>query len=201
MSIDRCGHELGGPRDKVRGLPFQLLAVGLAEHLDPTPREVGVLALEVPVVEGERLLELRRVGLFGQGQHGHVVVAHVVPPYLVRAVGETVRVCIVGGSQQQQRRVQRTARDDDHVAGEPRLRAVGHRRDHGRDRAAGCVGLQALDLGVGDEVEVRVLEGRVDADGLRVRLRVEDAREPVHSITTNTAARARRGRRSRPGRA
>ena len=61
------------------------------------------------------------------------------------------------------------------------------------DRAAGCVGLEALDLGVGDEVEVRVLERGVDADGLRVRLRVENAHEPVHPITTNTAARARRG--------
>ena len=109
--------------EEVRRLALQLLAVGLAEHLDAAPRVVGVLALEVPVVERQRLLEPRGVRLLRQRHHRHVVVAHVVAPDLVRAVGEPVRMRVVRRPQQQQRRVQRAARHHDHVAREARPRS------------------------------------------------------------------------------
>ena len=159
---------LAGPP---RRTAADLLGVGLAEHLDAAQRVVPVVRAEVPVVEGERLLEPGRVGLLGQRHQRQVVVPHVVPADDVRAVGQAVRVPVAGRAQQQHRGVHRAAGDDHDVGAErdglePPPSSVITRGD----RAAGRVGLQPLDVGVGDHLDVLVRQRRVDADHLGVGL-------------------------------
>ena len=103
---------------------------GLADHLHVAHRVVEVVVAEVVVVEAERLLEPGVVLLRRDGQERTAVVEHVVAPDLVRAVGQAVRVLVVGAGQQQLGGVRRAGRDDDHRAGEPLLLAV----DLGDDR-------------------------------------------------------------------
>ena len=50
--------------------------------------------------------------------------AHVIAPDLIGAVGEAVRMAVVGRAQQQQRRGQRAAGDDDDIGRVALLLAV-----------------------------------------------------------------------------
>src|SRR5215831_19557440 len=54
--------------------------------------------------------------------------------------------------------------------------------------AAGGVGLQTLDERIGEERDIRVPEHRLDADDLRIRLTVDQARITVESIATDAGA-------------
>src|SRR5215470_1571659 len=56
------------------------------------------------------------------------------------------------------------------------------------DTAAGGLGLQTLDERIGEERDIRVLEHRLDADDLRIRLAVDQARITVESIATDAGA-------------
>jgi hypothetical protein len=58
--------------------------------------------------------------------------------------------------------------------------------------AAGGLGLETLNERIGDERDIRVLEGRLDADDLCIRLAVDEARITVKSIATNAGAAALR---------
>src|SRR5262249_42444112 len=58
--------------------------------------------------------------------------------------------------------------------------------------AAGGLGLQTLNERIGDERDIRVLEHRLDADDLRIRLAVDQARITVESIATDAGARVQR---------
>ena len=100
--VERTGAASASPPTPGSAAPCSLSCSpsDLPEHLDAAPRVVGVLALEVPVVERQRLLELRRVRLLRQRHHRHVVVAHVVAADLVRPVGQAVRMRVVGRPQQ-----------------------------------------------------------------------------------------------------
>ena len=88
----------------------------LADHLDVAHRELEVLRPEVEVVDAQRLLELRRVGLLRDRQDGRAVVEHVVAADLVGAVGEPVGMAVVRRRQQQLGRVGGAGRDHDDVA-------------------------------------------------------------------------------------
>ena len=159
-----------------------LLGVGLAEHLDAAQRELPVVGTGVPVVDGQRLLELGGVRLLRDRHQRQVVVPHVVPAHDVRAVGQPVRVLVVGRAQQQQRRVQRTAGHHDDVGGQGDGAAVAQRGDDPGDGPARRVGLQPLDVGVGEQLDVVVLERRVDADDLGVGLGPDQAGEAVDPV-------------------
>ena len=63
------------------------------------------------------------------------------------------------------------------------------------DRAPGRVGLEALHVGAGHEGDVVLGQDRIDADDLRVRLGVQQAREAVDPVAAD--ARARPGREAR----
>src|SRR5215813_15328233 len=54
--------------------------------------------------------------------------------------------------------------------------------------AAGGLGLQTLNERIGDERDICVLEHRLDADDLRIRLAVDQARITVESIATDAGA-------------
>ena len=69
-------------------------------------------------MQGQGLLEPGRVRLLGHRHQGQVVVAHVVPADHVRAVGQPVRVPVVGRAQQQRRGVHRAAGDHHDVGAE-----------------------------------------------------------------------------------
>src|SRR5215468_7891384 len=56
------------------------------------------------------------------------------------------------------------------------------------DAAAGGLGLQTLDERIGEERDIRVLEHRLDADDLCIRLAVDQARITVESIATDAGA-------------
>ena len=96
-------------------LAVDLLAVGLAEHLDATERELPIVRSQVPVVERQGLLELRGVGLLGHCHQRQVVVPHVVTAHNVGAVCQAVRMRLVGRAQQQHGGVHGAAGDDDDV--------------------------------------------------------------------------------------
>src|SRR3954468_1669295 len=87
----------------------------LADHLDVPERVVDLVGAEVEVVEAERLLEHRRVGLAREGQDGRAVVEHVVAPDHVRAVRQAVRRPVARRGEQQPRAVRRAAGHDDDV--------------------------------------------------------------------------------------
>ena len=132
----------------------------LADHLQVAHREVEVGVAEVVVVEPQRLLEPGVVGLGRHRQEGPAVVEDVVAADLVRAVGQAVRVAVVGAGEQQLRRVGRAGGDHDDVAGEALLLAVDVGDDRGH-RATGRVGLEPAYDGVADEVDVVVLAAPV----------------------------------------
>src|SRR5499427_9954721 len=54
--------------------------------------------------------------------------------------------------------------------------------------AAGGLGLKTLNERIGEERDIRVLEHRLDADDLRIRLAVDQARITVESIATDAGA-------------
>ena len=117
----------------------------LPDHLDVPERELEVVAAEVEVVQPERLLEDGPVLLTGEREHGDAVVEHVVAADLIRAVGEPVRVVVVGRGEEQLRGVRRAAGDDDDVAGEA-LGLAAALDDDLRDLRSGAVGLELVAL-------------------------------------------------------
>ena len=119
-----AGHVLERTLRRELGLERLLAAVHvgrrLADHLDVAERKFEVVAAEVEVVQPEGLLEDGRVLFLGERQHGLAVVERVVAPELVGAVGQAVRVLVVGRGEQQLGRVRRAARDH-HDVGRVRL--------------------------------------------------------------------------------
>ena len=154
------------------------LAHRLADHLDVAHRIVEAGHAEVEVVQPERLLELRRVGLLGDGQHGHAGVEHVVAADLVGAVGQTAGVLVVGRLEQQLGRVRGAAGDDDDVAPIGLLLAVVLDDNFGHG-SAGRVGVELDGLRVGQQRDVGMLQRRPHADDFGVGLGVHQARKAV----------------------
>ena len=100
---------------------------------------------EIPVVQREGLLEPGRVRLLRHRHQRQVVVPQVVAADHVGAVGQTVRVGVAGGPQQQRGRVHRTAGDHHDVRAErDRSRVPVDPGDDLRHRPAGRVGPQPL---------------------------------------------------------
>ena len=99
------GNALERPLRRELGLAGLLAAehrrLRLAHHLDVPERILEIVASEVEVVQAERLLEDRRVLVARQGEHRRAVVEHVVASDLVGAVGESARVAVVRGAQQE----------------------------------------------------------------------------------------------------
>ena len=112
---------------------------------------------------------------------------HVVAADLIGAVGEAVRVLVGGRLQQQLRRVGRPACEHDDVARNPLLGPV-PLDDHLGDGCAVPVRLEPDDLRVRQKRDVRVLEGRPNAEHLGVGLRVHETREAVTRRTTDARA-------------
>ncbi|CAG6390601.1 hypothetical protein SCOCK_10070 [Actinacidiphila cocklensis] len=183
------GRDHAGP---ARRLAVDLVGVRLAEHLDAAERVVPVVGAQIPVVQGQRLLEPGGVRLLRHGHQRHVVVPHVVAPHDVRAVGQPPGMPVVCRTQQQHRGVHRATGDHHDVTAERFRRAVRELCDHTGHGAACRVGLQALDVGVGHHRDVVVFEGGVDADHLRVGLRAHQAREPVDPVAADADAGVRR---------
>ena len=168
---------------------MDLLVVGLAQHLDAAEGELPVVGAEVPVVHRQGLLEPRGVGLQRDGHQGDVVVSHVVPADHSRAVGQPFGVAVRARPQQQGGRVHRPAGHDHDVAGE--------RGDS--DPSSSVV---TTPVTVCPEASVsrrctwapvtRVTlsrdKDRIDTDDLRVRLRVEQAREAVDPVAADAGA-------------
>ena len=96
----------------------------LADHLDVAHRIGKALHAEIEVVQRQRLLEHRVVGRQRQRQHGLAVVEHVVASDLTGAVGEAVRMAVVGRAQQQRGGIGGAAGDDDDVGLETLGRSV-----------------------------------------------------------------------------
>ena len=158
----------------------------------PSGRSESVGA-PVVVVDAERLLELRRVRRLRDRDHARVDVGHVVAADDVGGVREPVRVAVVRRAQQQRRRVRRAARRRRRRRRCRSPRAPRRSTTTRVTRAPGRVGLQPLDLRVGDERDVVVLERRPHAAHVRVGLAVGQAREAVEAVAAHAAARLRVG--------
>jgi hypothetical protein len=183
-------HPLKRPFRSEPCLPRPLAAehrrLGLADHLHVAERELEVVGAEVEVVEAERLLIRGRVLVAREGEHGRRVVEHVVAADLVRAVGESIRVLVAGGSEQQLGRVGRPAGNSDDVRGVrfPLSCTVQHDLGH---RLTACIGVEGDRLRVCQQGDVRVLERRPDGDHLGIRLRMDQAGEAVAVLTADAA--------------
>jgi hypothetical protein len=181
------GHQVERPPGRDRGCPApQGVGVELADERDVPHRVLPLRRPEVEVVQAKRLLEDGRVRAAGDGHQDRVHVAHVVPPDHVGAVGEPARMPVAGRPQQQRRRVDRACRHHHHVrrVGFDRVAPLHHESRH---LAAGRAGLELRDVGVGQQRHVRIREGRVDRDHLRVGLGPHQARVAVAGLAADAA--------------
>ena len=181
--VDRmAGHALERALRRELGLERLLAAVHvgrrLADHLDVAERIFEVVAAEVEVVQPEGLLKDGRVLFLGESQHGLAVVEGVVAPELVGAVGQAVRVLVVGRGEQQLGRVRRAARDHHDVGGVRLALALAFDLDLGHG-GAGRIGPERECPRVRQQRHVRVLERRPHSEHLCVGLGVHQAREAV----------------------
>ncbi len=159
----------------------------LPHHLDIPHRIVEVLVAEVEVVEPQCLLVDGRVLFLREREHGRAVVIHVVPPHLVRAIGEPVRMLVVRRCQQQPRRVRRSARHHDDVRGQPFGLPV-LLEDDVCHRRPGCVRLELYDLRVRPQRDVGMLQRRPHAERLGIGLRAQRAREAIAVLAAHAFA-------------
>ena len=174
------GHDFGRPGGKNVG-------IRLTDKRDVTHGVFPVRGAKVEIVQPERLLEHRGVGASGDCEHHRVQMAHVVPPDLVGTVGQPGWMSFVGGAQEQGGRVDGAAGDDDDVGGKGLFLAISFDVNLGHF-AARVTGLQARDIRIGEQRDVRLLERRVHADDLRVGLGIYETGMPVAPRAPNTLA-------------
>ena len=77
-----------------------------------------MLARTVEVVQGQRFLEYRRIGLTGECNEGQIVVPQVIPADQIGRIGQASRMLVVGRLQQQDRRKDGSGGQHDDVGGE-----------------------------------------------------------------------------------
>jgi hypothetical protein len=185
-----CGRS---PPEPAGRRTLDLPVVGLAEHLDVPHRVLPVLAGAVKVVEGQRLLEDRRVRLAGEGDEGQVVVPHVVPADQVGGIRQATRMLVGRRPQQQGGRQDGPGGEHHEARGEDVPGAVRERDGYAGDRAAAGVGEQALDRRPGHQGQVGA-RGQRGADHGRfgVGLPADQAGEPVDAVAPD-ARRVRGG--------
>ena len=91
---------MGGQQGQLRLLPLHGSGVRLPHHLDVPEGPLAATTGEVEVVDAERLLEHRVVGLLAQRDQCLAVVEHVVAADLVRPVGQPGGMGVVGRVQE-----------------------------------------------------------------------------------------------------
>src|SRR3989475_340849 len=182
------GHELERParRDRRRA-GLERVPVELPDKGDVAHRELPLLRAEVEIVQRECLLEDRRVGTLGEGHEHRVDMAHVVAPHDVRAVGQALRVLVIGRAQQERRRVDGAGRHDDDV-GRIRLGGALTLDDHPLHVTARGTGLETRDVRARQQRDVGMFESGVDAEHLGVRFRIDETGMSVARLAANAAA-------------
>src|SRR6516225_4280138 len=112
--------------------------------------------------------------------------SHVMAPNHIRAVGKAPWMLLVGGAQQQRRRVDRAARNDHKIRGVFFAAVVAPYYDFAylTPRRAR---FKLLDKGIRHQRDVRKLECRVDGTDLRVRLGPDQAGIAVASLAADAA--------------
>ncbi len=169
-------------------LALHRLRVRLPAHLDVPERPFAAVPGEVEVVQAEGLLEHRVVALLAQGDHGLAVVVHVVAADLARAVGQAIRVPVGSRPEQDGGAVGGPGRDR-HDVGLVDLLAAAPADHHGRDgsgRPGPC--LEALDFGVDQQGDVRLVQDRAHGDDVGVGLGVYQARVAITPGTADALA-------------
>src|SRR6516165_783954 len=104
-----------------------------------------------------------------------------------RAVREPVGVGCIRRAQQQRRRVDRAAGDDDNVGSVALGFSVAPNGNTLR-LTAGRAGLDALDIGIGQQCHVRMPQRGPDRDDMRVRLGLHEAGKAVAGAAANAVA-------------
>ena len=174
-------------RRELRRIVVEHRPLGFAEHLDVAQRKFIVRRAQVKIIHRERFLEHGRILAPRQRDQRDGVVKHVIPPDHVRAVRQAARMFVVGGHQQQPRRVGRAAGNDDDVAGKFLALAVALDDDFG-DFISARAGFQFLNLRVGQQRHVRIFQRRPDRDDFGVRLGVNETGKSVAGVAANAAA-------------
>jgi len=99
---------------------------------------------------------------------------------------------VIGRAQQQGGGVDRAGRDDDDAGGEafgklfPLI--IGAFDFDFRHRVAGGIGLQAADIGAGEQRDIGVFERRTDAENVGIGLGVDQAGKAVKGIAAYAGA-------------
>ena len=188
------------PPEPARCRPLDLPVIGLAEHLDVAHRVRPVLAGTVEVVQGQRLLEDRRVRLAGERDEGQVVVPHVVPADQVGGVRQAMRMLVVCRLQQQGSRQDGPRGQHDDVGGERVRGAVRERDRHAGDGTAAGVRQQALDRRPGHQGQIGMRgQGRADHGPFGVGLGADAGRGTRQRGRTVCIASPWSPGRARPG--
>ena len=107
--------KLGFPNGPARRFALQHFAIGFSQHLDAAQGIFPIVRAKVEIVQAKGFLEDGRVGMFGNGHEGGVVVPHVMAPDHIRTIREPIRVLVVGGAQQKSCGVDCSARNDHNV--------------------------------------------------------------------------------------
>ena len=183
-------HEIQGEaRDELRRAGGEHVAIGLADEGDVPHGVLPVLRFVVEVVERQGFLEHRGVRAARHREQHRVQVAHVVASHLPGTVGETLRVAIAGGAQEQSRRVDGAAGDDDEVGAVALRFAVAQHVDASHLAAARARGEPHHD-GAGEQRDVPVFQGRIDAADLGIGLRLHQTGMAVAGGAADAAAAA-----------
>ena len=191
--------DLAGPARRVRP---DLLGVGLAEHLDAAERVVPVVGAEVPVVAAR--------GSSGTASGSAPSTPPSAPGCCAAcSAGRPRRSCWPARSgarslaERSSSAAEFTAPQDDHDdvraerdRSEPSAELGDDRGDRrGRSRRS----RSRSHVGVGHQLDVVVLQRRVDADHLGVGLGLDQAGEPVHPVAADAGAVVGGAARARPG--
>src|SRR5918992_1292815 len=108
----------------------------------------------------------------------------------IGTIGQPVRMLVIGGTEQQSRRVDRAARRDHDISRNFLASAVAL-DDHFADLAARWTGYKPFHVSVGPERYVGMFERRIDGADLRVGFGADQARKSITAVAANAAARMR----------
>ena len=153
---------------------------------------IPVVAAEIEIAECQCLLKHRVVDVAHHRHDDAHLVAHIVASNLIGAVGEAVRMPLVGRAQQEQRGGKRSAGNHHRVGRIDFLRSVPLHMN-GVDPPTARICPELRNIGVGQQRDIVVFrEHRVDANHLRVRLAIQETREAIERGAAYAGAGRRR---------
>ena len=113
-------------------------------------------------------------------------VEHIIPPHLIGAIGQAVRVSLTGRAQQDSRGVRRPCRQDDKVRGIDFLLAIRIGADHLFDRIAAIFNLKPLNETPRQYRDIFCVHQRINRNRARIGFGFHQTRIPAAKLAAHT---------------